>query len=53
MKEISKNLPEHERKAYAEKVKFPPELDQHLYFQCLQVAIAFYKSIGGESEDEE
>ena len=36
MKEISKNLPEDERKVYAEKM-----------------ALAFYKSIGGESEDEE
>lgn len=36
MKDISRNLPDHERKAYAEKV-----------------ALAFYKSIGGDSEDEE
>ena len=35
MKEMSKTLPESERKAYAEKV-----------------ALAFYKSIGGESGDE-
>ena len=53
MKEISKNLPEHERKAYAEKVKIPSVLSQHFLLFCLQVAIAFYKSIGGESEDEE
>ena len=53
MKEISKNLPENERKAYAEKVKIPSELCHHLLLYRLQVAIAFYKSIGGESEDEE
>jgi len=36
MKDISNNLPDAERKAYAEKV-----------------ALAFYKSIGGDTEDEE
>jgi len=36
MKDISNNLPDAERKAYAEKV-----------------ALAFYKSIGGDSEEEE
>ena len=51
MKDASNNLPNEERKAYAEKVGL--KVSKLINQQFFKVALAMYKSIGVESDDED
>ena len=51
MKDISNNLPNEERKAYAEKVGLKNlKINKYFFFK---VAIAMYKAIGVDSDDDQ